>query len=172
MTDDPELTAYCEALWPRLVGGLALHCGDRMVAEELAQEALVRLWQRWDRMGRARDRSPDGWVWTVALNLSRSKLRRRGAERRARARRGPDPATTADEPSRADVLAVRDAIRQLPDRQRTAVVLRYYADLPVSEVAQAMGCAEGTVSSHTHKALATLGVALGEALTEEVLQRD
>ena len=42
-TDRVELRAYCETMWPKLVGGLALHCGDRMVAEELAQEALVRL---------------------------------------------------------------------------------------------------------------------------------
>jgi RNA polymerase sigma-70 factor (sigma-E family) len=167
--DVGELRAYCESMWPRLVGGLALHCGDRMVAEELAQEALVRLWQRWDAV--SSKGNPDGWLWTVALNLSRSKRRRRTAEQRARVRMGQTPVVTDDAPT-ADAVAVRDAVSALPDRQRVAVTLRYFAGLSIRQTAEAMSCAEGTVAAHTHKALDSLRDALGDEITEEVMQRD
>jgi RNA polymerase sigma-70 factor (sigma-E family) len=163
-TSAPDgVTEYCEAVWPRLVGGLAMHCDDRMVAEEIAQETLVRLWQHWDRISAGG--STDGWVWTVALNLSRSRLRRRSAERRARARMGHDRDNNAERDS-ADALAVREAVRSLPDRQRAAVVLRFFADLSVADTAETMGCAEGTVSAHTHKALKWLSAALGDEIAE------
>jgi RNA polymerase sigma-70 factor (sigma-E family) len=156
------LVAYCEAMWPRLVGGVALHCGDRLVAEEIAQETLVRLWQRWDRISTGP--SIDGWVWTVAMNLARSRSRRRAAERRARTRLENERA--ADLVDSAEVIAVREAVLALPERQRTAVVLRFFADLSVADVAAAMGCAEGTVSAHTHKAAQALRARLGEAVPE------
>jgi len=165
--DRPELRAYCETMWPQLVGGLALHCGDRMVAEELAQEALVRLWQRWEAVSSSG--SPDGWLWTVALNLSRSKRRRRTAEQRARVC-VDQTAMPADDS--AEAVATRDAVAALPDRQRAAVTLRYFAGLSIRETAEAMKCAEGTVAAHTHKALRSLRDALGDEITEEVMQHD
>ena len=167
-TDRVELRAYCETMWPKLVGGLALHCGDRMVAEELAQEALVRLWQRWDAV--SAKGTPDPWLWTVALNLSRSKRRRGRAEQRARQRAGDTGID--DDTDSADAIAVRTVVAALPDRQRTAVTLRYFAGLSIRETADAMGCAEGTVGAHTNKALAALRDALGDDITEEVVQRD
>ena len=90
----------------------------------------------------------------MALNLARSTLRRTAAERRARQRHGaPLAAGPADD---ADRLAVRAAVRALPDRQRTALVLRYYADLPAAEVAALMGCTDGTVRALTHQAIVSL----------------
>jgi len=115
---DVALRAYCERMWPRLVGGLVLHCGDRVVAEELAQEALVRLWPRWDQV--TAKGSPDAWLWTVALNLSRSKRRRRAVERRAQIRVG-SASTTHSDPATAGAVAVHDAVAALPDRQRVRV---------------------------------------------------
>jgi RNA polymerase sigma-70 factor (ECF subfamily) len=150
---DPELEAFIGRESPRLVGMLALYVGDRGLAEELAQEALIRLCQHWPRVRRME--RPGGWLTRVAMNLARSSWRRRGAERRAQTRSGPPVLTTAD-PDVATTLAVRQAVAALPERQRRALVLRYYAQRSVAEVALDMGCAEGTVKSLTHKAIAAL----------------
>ena len=156
-SQDPE--RFLTALRPRLVGALTLWCGDRGVAEELAQDVIVRLWDRWARVATADN--VEAYAFRAALNAARTRHRRLLAERRARARLLP-PVETHDE-DLAGRLSVRRAVAALPPRQRTALVLRYYADLPVSEVAAAMGCAEGTVKAHTAKALASLrGTVLAE----------
>lgn len=139
---EAEVRRVCAELRPQLVGALTLHTGERAVAEELAQEALVRLWQRWPRV-RELD-APQAWAHRVAANLATSWWRRRTAERRAHRRmgaeRGEEPSTGA-----AEVLALRQAVAGLPRRQREALVLRHYLQLPAEEAAQAMGCAAGTV---------------------------
>ncbi len=146
-----DVGAFCRAMHPRLVGALALHCGDRDVAEELAQEALARVWERWPSVRSMA--SPESWTFRVGFNLAASRFRRRAAERRARSRIGP-----ADEsvPDAASAIAVRQAVAALPPRQRAAVVLRYFADLPVDEAAAVLGCAPGTIKSLTSQAIASL----------------
>ena len=146
-----EPSDFCRELHPRLVGALALHCGDRDVAQELAQETLARVWERWSTV---RDHpAPDAWAYRVAFNLAASRFRRGAAERRARARLGPPDAHVADVD---DALAVRAAVAELPPRQRAALVLRYFADLSVERTAEVLGCAPGTVKSLTSQAIATL----------------
>ena len=165
--DDGEVAAFCRRVHPLLVGGLTLHCRDRGVAEEMAQETLVRVWERWPTVRQAA--SPEAWAWRVALNLTSSRFRRRAAERRAytRVSQRSGPGDAAPDP--ADRLAVREAVAALPERQRAALVLRYYADLPVAAVAEALRCAPGTVKSLPHKAVGSLRSRLGdEAITEVV----
>ena len=154
MEAPPDLVAFCREQQGRLVGILTLYCGDKDVAEELAQEALVRACNNWRSLRRMP--LPEAWVHRVAINLANSHFRRKLAERRARARaasrallvhRDPDPDTS---------VAVRRAVAGLPKRQRMALLLRYFADLPVAEVAHAMGCPEGTVKTLTHRAIASL----------------
>lgn len=156
----PGCEDFVKGLYPRLVGGLTLHCGDPWLAEELAQETLARVWDRWETV-RSAD-SPQAWAWRVALNLSTSWFRRRAAERRATARAGIAPApgrlSDGDVPDR---LAVRQAVASLPARQRAVLVLRYFDDLGVAEAAVALGCAPGTVKSLTHRAIAGLRDRLG-----------
>jgi len=146
-----DVADFCRALHPRLVGALALHCGDRDVAEELAQETIARVWERWSSV-RAME-SPDAWAFRVGFNLTTSRFRRRAAEHRARARFGPP---SEHVPDAADALAVREAVGALPPRQRAAIVLRYFADLPVDAAAEVLGCAPGTIKSLTSQAIATL----------------
>jgi RNA polymerase sigma factor (sigma-70 family) len=146
----------CRRLHPRLVGSLRLYLGDVELARELAQDALVRVVER-QREVLVMDR-PEAWAYRVAFNLARSRLRRLAAERRAVARRGPDPTESADH-DLAAALAVRRALDHLPPRQRQAAVLRFYADLPVAEVAAAMGCRPGTAKAHLHQAVAALRLA-------------
>src|SRR5688500_2782768 len=81
---EADLTHFCQTQYPRLVGTLALFCGDRLVAEELAQEALARACAQWDRVSTMT--APAGWTHRVAINLANSRFRRLAAERRARER--------------------------------------------------------------------------------------
>lgn len=144
---------HCDRIRGRLVGALTLATGDRGVAEELAQEALVRTWQRWDDVRTMT--APDAWTFRVGLNLASSWRRRRAAEWRANRRRGADREGHAD-PDGADVAAVRRAVAALPPRQRAVVVARFYLGHDVAGTAALLGCAEGTVKSATSHALANL----------------
>lgn len=165
--DEVEVVAFCTALHPVLVGGLTLHCRDRGVAEDVAQETLVRVWERWATVQAMP--SPEAWAWRVALNLTVSRFRRRAAEGRANARLAGRPAEVASSgPDLADGLAVRAAVGALPERQRAVLVLRFYADLPVAAVAEVLGCAPGTVKSLTHKAVNGLRSTLGDVVEEVV----
>lgn len=145
---------FCRRMRPRLVGALGFIVREDALADDVAQEALARAWDRWDRV-RAMP-NPEGWVYRVALNLARSRLRQRAA-RRARelrvASREPGSSGAVDV---ASAMAVREAVAQLPLRQRMVVALRYFDDLSVADTAAAMRCAEGTVKSLTHQALAAL----------------
>ena len=146
-----EVERFCTDIAPRLVGSLTLYCGDRLLAEELAQEALARAIERWPRVGSMA--SPEAWTYRTAFNLARSSFRRAAAERRARARVGASPPALPDQ---AEVVAVRDAVHALPARQRQVVIARFYAGLDVAETARVLGCREGTVKAHTFKALGNL----------------
>lgn len=136
---------------------LAAYLGDVGVAEEVAQEALVRAWERWPAVSVAT--SPDAWLYWVAFNLSNSALRRRMLERRHRRRARLDRGASAADLT--DRLAVREALAALPARQRAAIVLRYLADFSVEDAAAAMHCAPGTVKALTSQALTRLSTRLG-----------
>ena len=153
---------FCRSEYPRRVGALTLLTGDRMVAEELTQETLVRVSARWGRVSTLE--SPGGWALRVAINLARSRWRRRQAERRAQARRGPDPDIHLD-PDPDEAADVRAAVAALPERQRTAVVLRYYLDLSAAETAARMGTTDTAVRALTARAAKTLRTELGPDIT-------
>ena len=142
----------CAAIGPRLVGSLTLFCGDRALAEELAQEALARAYERWPRVSTME--SPAAWTYRVAFNLARSAARRRAAERRASRRLATELQLPL--PDAAAAIAVREAVLALPPRQRAAIVARYFGQLSVAESAAALGCAEGTVRALTAQAVAAL----------------
>jgi RNA polymerase sigma-70 factor (ECF subfamily) len=149
---DPSLIAFCEKELPKLTGSLTLYCGDPVLGEEFAQEALARLCLRWSRVrGMA---SPEAWVHRVAINLANSVFRRRLVERRAK--HSLSTSTVVDDPDSATAVAIRDAVSRLPRRQKTALVLRYYADLTVEDVAQLMECPPSTVKTLTRRAIQRL----------------
>lgn len=151
---DPALAELCQREHVRLVGLLALYVGDRGIAEDLAQEALVRLHQQWASVRSMA--SPSAWLSVVGMNLARSWWRRRYIEQRANRRHQAGARADAAGPEPADVLAVRAAVAALPSRQRAALVLRYYAGLSVGETATALGCPAGTVKSLTNRAIGGL----------------
>ena len=134
---------------------LTLATGSRDVADEATQDAFTKALRHWRKV-RAMAR-PDGWVYVVAMNSARDRMRKAGREITAYA------ATSTDQTSAVAVrLTVRDAIATLPPRQREAVVLRYLADLSLAEVADAMNCALGTVKATLHQARSALRVELEE----------
>lgn len=147
----PDFERFCEDVWPRLVAALAHYTGDARLAEEFAQDALIRAGDRWARVGHMR--SPAGWTFRVGANLAHSHFRRRAAERRALQRHGPPDES---QPDPADALAVQRALQDLPDRQRQAVVLRYYLDLSPDEAGEVLGVSGQAVRNLTHRAIATL----------------
>ena len=152
---------FCDEVYPRLVGALGLLAG-RSAAEDLAQDVLVRLWQHWPKVrGHS---NPEAWVFKVGHNLAVSHLRRRAVEFRARLRSGDSELDST--PSVETHLQLTAALKALAPRQRSAVVLRYYADLSIDETAAVMGCAPGTVKALTHSALAHLHGTYGNDLNE------
>lgn len=138
-----------------VVRSVALAVGDRGRAEDLVQEAFARAFRRW-RVVSTMER-PVTWVYVVALNAERNRWRRE--ERKPR--HGPGEEFTDDVAgSVTTAVVVRDALGRLAPRQRCAVTLRYLADLRIGEIAEVMGCAEGTVKATLHQALRNLRVDL------------
>lgn len=147
---------------PRLVSSLVVIAGDLPLAGEVADEAFVRAYERWDRVGAMT--SPAGWTYRTALNVLRRHQRRAALERRLLLRRA-----RADRLDREHLAPPGDwspeiweALRDLPNRERTALALRYVADLTTESIAGAMGIAEGTVGSTLHAARHHLAVLLSE----------
>lgn len=149
--DQAELTALCAAEYGRLVGSLRLFTNDAGVAQEVAQEALLKLCEQWPKI-RRHDR-PVAWLYVVAFNGARSWRRRRGAERRAYARVAGSGSRL---PDADDAISLRAAIAELSPRRRQAIILRYFLRLTTAETAEVMSCAEGTVRGLTSQGLAAL----------------
>lgn len=161
-----EFAALCRSISSRLVGVLTVRCGDRELAADIAQEALARAWRDWDHVSR---RTPvDPWVYATAFNLLRSWKRRLGVAQR----RSPSLVVVTADADPASALAVRQAIAALPERQREAIALRYYADLTVRDAAAAMGCAEGTVRALTAQGVASLRTTLGRDIEADDEETD
>jgi RNA polymerase sigma factor (sigma-70 family) len=153
--------------YPRVVRALAVYCGDRGVAEDLAQEALARAWAQ--LAGGKEIRSLTAWVTTVSMNLARSRFRRLRIERRTQEElsRGAvlDARRSIDDPAqeiacRQDIV---EAVGALPRRQRQAVVLRYWLEMTVPEIATELRVTEGTIKSSLHRGRAVLEHVLSDA---------
>lgn len=169
MGEAEEAAEFCKRVRPRLVGALTLFCGDVAIAEDLTQEALARAWERWDTI-RVLDHR-DKWVFKTAFNLARSSFRRAGAERRANRRARDGYAASVVLPDVAVAIAVRAAVRGLPERQRAAIVARFYLGLDVAASAEVMRCRPGTVKALTHQAIVRLrgcGLTDFEEVTDNV----
>lgn len=150
-----DFEAFFDAEYPRLVTLLTAVCGHRSSAEELAQEAMLRAHQKWGRISRYQ--LPGAWLRRVAINLAHNHSARRRTERRllvelAGARRPSSAAVSA----RCEADEFWTTVRQLPRRQAAAIALHYLEDRPVTEVAEILGCAEGTAKAHLHKGRANL----------------
>ncbi len=135
---------------------LTVVLGDVQRAEDVTQEAFAQALRRWSAVS-AMER-PSAWLYVVAMNRARRDLRR---EVRPTCITRPAPAGDIAG-AVATSVGIETALASLAPRQRAVVVLRYLADLSTAQVAEAMGCAEGTVKSTLHAALVHLRVEMKE----------
>jgi RNA polymerase sigma factor (sigma-70 family) len=135
----------------RLFRALALVAGNSHEAEEIMQDAFLKLWERWDRVASLED--PAGYLYRTAMNLFRSRARRAAiAVRKAVGRLPPDDAMRSVE--ERDVLL--KALAGIPARQRAAVVLMDVLDLSSGDAGHALGVRPVTVRVLASRARAAL----------------
>jgi RNA polymerase sigma-70 factor (sigma-E family) len=156
-TADEAVTRLFASHYRQLVRLATLLLADRGMAEEVVQDAYVRLHQRWRTL-----REPDralGYLRTSVVNGARSALRRRGVARRHAATSQPpihEPSAESRMLGAFEHATLIAALRRLPARQRETLVLRYYADLSETDIAEAMGISRGAVKSHSARGIAAL----------------
>lgn len=150
---EQEFRQYVLARRDMLLREAFLLVGDVHLAEDLVQSTLAKAYVAWRRV--AACDVPDAYVRRILVNTNLSAHRRR---RVGELLTGsvPEAFTAGGDPGTGDRMDVIRALQTLPKRQRTAVVLRYWADLPEAEAAAVMGCSVGTVRSQAHRGLARL----------------
>ena len=147
---------------PSLVRLASIFCDDRASAEDLVQEAFIRLHRS---AGSIRDvaKAP-AFLRSIVINLARDHNRRGLVSMRHRAsvaRPESMPSFEDAAAGNADDRATLAAVRQLPDRQRACLVLRYYLELTEAETAETLAISKSSVKTHCRRGLATLGHLLG-----------
>jgi RNA polymerase sigma-70 factor (sigma-E family) len=154
---DDEYVEYVTARVPALRRLAYVLTGDGHRADDLVQQTITTLYVKWQR-ARAAD-NLDAYVRTMLIRgfidekrLAWSKVRLRWET--------PEPAPVTDGGTE-DREVIRAALRRLPRRQRAVLVLRFFYDLPVDEVARILDCSPGTVKSHTSRGLNALRGQLG-----------
>ncbi|MEV7210515.1 MULTISPECIES: SigE family RNA polymerase sigma factor [unclassified Streptomyces] len=154
-----EFHAFFERHYAELARFARLLTGEPDAADDLAADALLALWHRWDRV-RAADH-PVAYARGVVANLARTRVRTAVRERRRVALFWSQREERTENPDVAGVVDVQEALRRLPFRKRACVVLRHAFDLSERDTALALGVSVGTVKSQTSKAVAELQRLLG-----------
>jgi RNA polymerase sigma-70 factor (sigma-E family) len=154
-TEEAEFDAFYQETARRVVHLVYASTGDLALAQDCAQEAYSRAWQRWSTVRSYDD--PLAWVRTVARRLAISAWRSKAAQHRAYERVGVHG--TAGPPSE-DRVVVIDALRLLSPPVREAVVLHYIADLSIEQIAHETGAPAGTIKARLHRGRAQLADAL------------
>ncbi|PXY27182.1 SigE family RNA polymerase sigma factor [Prauserella muralis] len=149
---DAEFTEYVTARAPWLRQVAYLLCGDWHRADDLVQTGVTKLYTNWHRASTAWNL--DGYARKTVVNTFLAE--QRTAWRRLVDLRHSQEELVARESDHDAVLDLRAALGELPPRQRATVVLRYFCDLPVAEVARTLDCSAGTVKSQTAHAIETL----------------
>lgn len=166
--DSAEFSEYVALRWPPMLRTARLLTGDDGLAEDLVQTALEKCYVAWPRL-RARE-ARDAYVRRTIVNIYISWQRRRSWHEVPRDRVPEGEATDhiAEVPQRS---LLQDALAGLPPKQRAVVVLRFYEDLSVRQVASELNCSTGTVKSQTSDALSKLRDLLGDELDELAVDR-
>jgi RNA polymerase sigma-70 factor (sigma-E family) len=166
--DAEAFTAFVLAAQPRLRRTAYLMCGDWSSASDYVQEAMIRVYRHWPRLqGRP---EAHAYARKAVVSVVIDAKRRRSSTEVPVETVFDTPGRGGDEADRsADRELLTRCLAQVPARQRACLVLRYYDDLPVSEVATLLGCSEGTVKSQTARGLDTLQAAFARETDDELL---
>jgi RNA polymerase sigma-70 factor (sigma-E family) len=160
---DEEFAELVHACWASLYRTAYLILGDRTDAEDLVQTALAKTYANWRKV-RNIEAAP-GYARTTMVNTAASWFRKKGWRNERPTEALPESAHSSRlETDLSDRRTVIDALGTLPPRQRAVVVLRYYEDLSVAQVAHALGITAGTVKSQTSEALSKLRLLLGDSV--------
>lgn len=145
----PTFEAFYSSSWDAVYRAVAVAVGEADLAREAVDEAMTRAFERWSSVSGMEN--PQGWVYRVAVNWSRSFLRRRLVGLRKRQQLDwriedvevPDP-------------QVVEAVGKLPPHQRDVIIARFLLDMSEKDTAEAFNVAQGTVKSRVNRALLVL----------------
>jgi RNA polymerase sigma-70 factor (sigma-E family) len=157
---DGTFEEYVSARGEVLLRFAFLLCGDRYLAEDLVQEVLARVHDRWHRLTHVEH--PDAYLRTAIVRQFLSWRRRRASRETSleliAEPAGASPDATARHAARDEMWRL---LAELPRKQRAVLVLRFYEDLTDEHIAETLGCRPATVRVHASRGLARLRVALG-----------
>ncbi|XVU28026.1 SigE family RNA polymerase sigma factor [Actinoplanes sp. CA-054009] len=137
-------------------------CGDWQAAEDAVSGALSRLYLKWDKVA-----SPDAYARKAVIRAAIGEKRRPWRREHTVGEAFPDVAVRDSSGDVDERLRMRAALRQVPPRQRAALVLRFLEGLSLEETAEVLGCAPGTVKSQTSRGLDTLRAVLNAEIAEK-----
>jgi len=162
-----EYVEFVSARLPAMRRLAYMLCGDGHSADDLVQQAFTALYVHWRRARTAAHL--DGYVRRMVVRTFLNE-RRRAWSRRVDLTASMPERPAKDGPDLAERTALRDALAQVPPRQRAVLVLRYLCDLPVADVAAILDCSPGTVKSQAAHGLAALRRLLGEPVASVRVQ--
>ncbi|MFE4606588.1 SigE family RNA polymerase sigma factor, partial [Kitasatospora indigofera] len=156
-----DFNSFYEASYGQLVAHLYAMTGDLGEAQDAAQEAFVRAWDRWHQV--STHDNPVAWVRLTGQRVAISRWRRARTAVRSWIRHGPVGPIAGPGP---DTVALVEALRKLPEAQRSALVLHHMGGRSVAEIAAEAGVPVGTVKARLHRGRQALALLLGEEPAE------
>lgn len=167
MTDkDAEFAEFVTDKAARLRGYAYLCCGDWHRAEDVVQTALLKLYKAW---GKVRTGAPDAYVRRIITTVLVDQHRLAWFRRvKVTGDEAMPERVTADQGRADERLTLTRALLRLPKRQRAAIVLRYWEDLPVEQTARVLNCSTGAVKNLTMRGLTTLRGLLTDPVLESI----
>ncbi len=153
-----DFDSFYRREFPSMVALASSLGASPQVAEDLAQDAMVKAHRNWKKIGQYDN--PGTWVRRVTINLATSSGRRKTSELKAKMRLR-STATYVPPMSSPSTEPVWEAVAELPAKQRAAIALHYLEDRPVSQIAEILECSPSTAKVHLHKARTRLAEVLG-----------
>jgi RNA polymerase sigma-70 factor (ECF subfamily) len=147
------------AAYPRIRRTVTSIVGNPQSAEDVTQEAFLKLLQHWRKVKSLEQ--PDAWVRRVAIRMAVRHARREASRGSVETDASPPPTPEPD-------VDLHRAIANLSPMQRAAVVMYYLDDQPVTEIARVLVVSESTVKQHLYRARSRLAFVLGEEVAEDV----